>query len=183
MQLPRAIFAIADEPPTWPADVDDDMDLQSVSDEEGVEQDADEDDDQEAQHRPTEPPSSDDEHDSETGERSHLPHRQPDNEAQRRGKAHRADDDTSAAVADDATPGDDDDDDDDGDSEDDDVPLAPVPHTKAAPEHSTSVVEPSRGGSSARNVDRAYMDDVAYKPYTRAHPEGLVPFILGKLSD
>ena len=172
MQLPRAIFAIADEPPTWPADVDDEMDLQSVSDEEGVEEDADEDEGEEAQPRPTEPPSSDDEHDSEAGERSHLPHRQPDGEAQRRGKEHRAGDDASAAVAEDATPGNDgDDDDDDDDSEDGDVlPLASVSHARVTPKRSTSVVEPSRGGSSVRNVDRTYMDDVAYKPYTPRAP-------------
>lgn len=164
------------------------MDLQSVSDEEGAEEDADEDagenEDEDGEDRDTRvgPPASGDEHDSEADdgeadERSHLPHRQVDGEAQRSDQPASYAEDADGAVAKNAAAGE--------DSEDDEVQAASMPNVGAAgpatPQRAPA--GGSRGGSSARNVDRAYMDDVAYKPYTRAHPEDLVPFISGKLSD
>ncbi len=47
MQLPRTIFSVQDEPPTWPADSDDNMGLESISDPDDLDMDMEEEGDDE----------------------------------------------------------------------------------------------------------------------------------------
>ena len=202
-ELPRTIFSVQDEPPSWTMDSDDNMGLESISDPEdevGDEEEDDDDDDDDDDEDgvveiDVEVVDNDDEEEAEARRRRHGSDEffdtrsrssgEEEEEEERRGSRSRSRSDTEEDPVDPITPGpgarftampgDDDEPEDDDDWVDPSVP-SPPPSRRRSPT-APVVVEPIEKGDSGRKDKGKDKDKDKDKGRKKKAGPGLVPVV------